>query len=164
MEAVAVAFSMASQEDAVQDGLDEEGARALLAGFRSELYRCLARRRDALFEARDAVLCRPGRVHMLAKLSLEPECRRGHGALYDAVNAGRVQVARLRRALAGRPLPAWDDGRIRLAVDVSNWLRPLEPGHTSWTLPLDAVLFRSKTEFGWLPAGFPRVRRRVRIR
>ena len=61
---------------------------------------------------------------MLAELSLEPECRRGHGAVYDALNAGRVQVARLRRALAGVPLPAWDDGRIRLAVDVSNWLRP----------------------------------------
>ena len=27
-------------------------------------------------------------------------------------------------ALAGLPLPAWDDRRIRLAVDVSNWLRP----------------------------------------
>ena len=96
----------------------------MLAAFRGELYRCFARRRDALFELCDAVLCRPDRVHMLAELSLEPECRRGHGAVYDAVNAGRVQVARLRRALAGLPLPAWDDGRIRLAADVSNWLRP----------------------------------------
>jgi len=145
----------------------------MLARFRGELYRCFARRGDALFELCDAVLCRPERVHMLAELSLEPECRRGHGAVYDAVNAGRVQVARLRRALAGLPLPAWDDGRIRLAADVSNWLRPgaatsaerlfchcyargkgnaqmipgwpysgiaaLEPGRTSWTLPLDAV-------------------------
>ena len=42
---------------------------------------------------------------MLAELSLEPECRRGHGAVYDAVYAGRVQVARLRRALAAA-LPA----------------------------------------------------------
>ena len=172
-EAVAVAFSMAWAEDAVQDGPDEERARRMLAGFRGELYRCFARRRDALFEACDAVLCRPERVHMLAELSLEPEYRRGHGALYDAVNAGRVRVARLRRALAALPLPAWDDGRIRLAADVSNWLRPdasasperlfchcyargkgnaqmipgwpyslvaaLEPGRTSWTLPLDAV-------------------------
>ena len=93
--------------------------------------------------------------------------------MYDAVNAGRVRIARLRQALAGLPLPCWDDGRIRLAVDVSNWLRPdavtsperlfchcyargkgnaqmipgwpyslvaaLEPGRTSWVLPLDAV-------------------------
>ena len=168
-----MAFSMAWPEDAVQDGAGDEQARGMLAGFRGELYRCLARRGDALFELCDAVLCRPERVHMLAELSLEPECRRGHGAVYDAVNAGRVQVARLRRALAGLPLPRWDDGRIRLAADVSNWLRPdaatsperlfchcyargkgnaqmipgwpysviaaLEPGRTSWTLPLDAV-------------------------
>jgi len=93
--------------------------------------------------------------------------------VYDAVNAGQVHIARLRRALAALPLPRWDDGRIRLAADVSNWLRPdaatcpdrlfchcyargkgnaqmipgwpysfvaaLEPGRTSWTLPLDAV-------------------------
>ena len=26
--------------------------------------------------------------------------------------------------LAALPFPAWADGRIRLAVDVSNWLRP----------------------------------------
>jgi hypothetical protein len=44
--------------------------------------------------------------------------------LYDGLNAGRAQFARLRRAVAGLPLPAWPDGRIRLAVDVSNWLRP----------------------------------------
>jgi hypothetical protein len=33
-------------------------------------------------------------------------------------------VARLRLALAGLPLPAWPDGRIRLGVDVSPGLRP----------------------------------------
>ena len=168
-----MAFSMPWLEDAVQDVPGGEQDRGVLAGFRGDLYRCLARRADALFELGDAVLCRPERVHMLAELSLEPECRRGHGAVYDAVNCGQVQVARLRRALAALPLPAWDDGRIRLAVDVSNWLRPdaeaspgrlfchcyargkgnaqmipgwpysfvaaLQPGRTSWTLPLDAV-------------------------
>jgi hypothetical protein len=122
--AVAVAFSMAWPQDAVQGGLDAEQARGVLAGFRGELYWCLGKRRDALFELADAVLCKQDRVHMLAELSLEPECRRGHGGVYDAVNAGQVRIARLRRALAGLPLPAWDDGRIRLAADVSNWLRP----------------------------------------
>jgi hypothetical protein len=61
---------------------------------------------------------------VLAALSLEPEHRRGHGAAYDAVNAGRIDIARLRWSLAALPLSAWPDGRIRLAVDVSNWLRP----------------------------------------
>ena len=173
-KAVAVAFSMPWLEDAVQEGPGgEDRARGMLTAFRSELYRCFARYADALFEVADAVTCRQDRVHMLAELSLEPECRRGHGAVYDALNCGEVRFARLRRALAVLPLPAWDDGRIRLAVDVSNWLRPdaetsperlfchcyargrgnaqmipgwpyslvaaLEPGRTSWTLPLDAV-------------------------
>jgi hypothetical protein len=101
----------------------DEGRRAL-AGFRGELYRCLTRRPDALFELADSVLCEDRRVSDLARLSLVPEFRRGHGALYDALNAGRVEVARLRVAVAALPLPAWPDGRIRLAADVSNWLRP----------------------------------------
>jgi hypothetical protein len=115
---------MAWLADAVEDGPGEDRAHGLLAGFRGELYRCLGKRRDALFELADAVLCGQGRVLMLAELSLEPECRRGYGAVYDALNCGQVQIGRLRRALAGLPLPAWDDGRIRLAADVSNWLRP----------------------------------------
>ena len=60
----------------------------------------------------------------LVGLSLAPEHRRGHGALYDGVNRGRIDFARLRRTLAGLPLPRAADGRIMLAVDVSNWLRP----------------------------------------
>ena len=105
-------------------GDQADQARERLAGFRRELYRCFAARADALSELCDAVLCKQDRVHMLAELSLEPGHQRGHGALYDALNCGKVQAARLRWALAGVPLPAWDDGRIRLTVDVSNWLRP----------------------------------------
>jgi DDE superfamily endonuclease len=129
-QAVAVAFSMAWKLAGVEDrsleagGQDNAAARDRLAAFCGELYRCLTRRGDVLFELADAVLCGQGRVQMLAELSLEPEHQRGHGALYDALNCGSVQIARLRWALAAAPLPRWDDGRIRLAVDVSNWLRP----------------------------------------
>ena len=97
---------------------------AVLAGFRRELYSCLEARADALFELCDAVLCGGGRAPDLARLSLAPEFRRGHGALYDALNCGRAEIGRLRMAVAGLPLPAWPDGGIRLAVDVSGWLRP----------------------------------------
>ena len=117
-------FSMAWLGPDGEDADGADGARGVLAAFRGELYRCFTRRADALFEVADAALCKQDRVHMLAELSLEPECRRGHGGVFDAVSAGRVQVARLRVALAGLPLPAWDDRRIRLAVDVSTWLRP----------------------------------------
>lgn len=41
----------------------------------------------------------------LIGLSLAPEHRRGHGGLYDAINNGRVDLKRLRTALAGLPLP-----------------------------------------------------------
>ncbi len=125
-----MAFRMAWQRAEVQDrGPDGSeggpaGALGRLAVFRRELYRCLTRRADALFELAGAVLCGAGPVRVLAALSLEPEYRRGHGAAYDAVNAGRADIGRLRWSLACLPLPAWADGRIRLAADVSNWLRP----------------------------------------
>lgn len=100
------------------------GPAATLAGFRRDFYRCLTRRADALFELADAVLCTDGPVTSLVELSLTAEHRRGHGALYDAVNAGAVDAAGLGSALAGLPLPRAADGRIVLAVDVSHWLRP----------------------------------------
>ena len=46
---------------------------------------------------------------------------------HDGLNQGRIEVGRLRRALAGLALPRWADGRIVLAVDVSPWLRPDAP-------------------------------------
>ena len=119
-----MAFSMAWLEAGVESPASGDQARSVLAAFRGELYRCLTARADALFELADAVLCADGPVRVLAALSLEPEHRRGHGAAYDAVNAGRVDIGRLRWSLAALPLPAWPDGRIRLAADVSNWLRP----------------------------------------
>jgi hypothetical protein len=94
-----------------------------LARFRRQFYDCLTARADALFELTDAVLCADGPVSSLVDLTLTPEHRRGHGALYDGLNRGRVDVARLRVDLAGLPLPRTDDGRIVLAVDVSPWLR-----------------------------------------
>src|SRR6267378_4715376 len=94
-QAVAVAFSIAWPGSDVEPRAEDDGqARDRLAAFRGALYRCFTARADALFE------------------------------LADAVNCGRVEIGRLRRALACLPLPRWPDGRIRLAVDVSNWLRP----------------------------------------
>ncbi|MYQ89848.1 MULTISPECIES: NF041680 family putative transposase [unclassified Streptomyces] len=100
-----------------------------LPRFRGEFYSCLTRRADALFELADAVLCSDGPVRSLVELSLVGEHRRGHGGLYDALSAGRVDVARLRRALATVPLPRASDGRLVLAADLTCWLRP--SAHTS---------------------------------
>jgi CobQ-like glutamine amidotransferase family enzyme len=57
-------------------------------------------------------------------LSLAPEHQRGHGALYDGINHGRVDLARLRNLVAAQRLRRTADDRIVLAVDVSPWLRP----------------------------------------
>ena len=120
-----MAFSIAWRGGEVERGAGDAGrARGRLAGFRGELHRCLTARADELFELCDAVLCCDGPVRVLAGLSLVPGHRRGHGAVYDALNAGVVDIGRLRWAVGAVPLPAWPDGRIRLAVDVCCWLRP----------------------------------------
>src|SRR5438477_4566137 len=98
--------------------------RAVLSRFRRDFHACLMARADDLSELADAVLCADGPVRDLAGLSLAPEHRRGHGALYDAVSHGRVDIGRLRRPLAGLALPRAAAGRLVLAADVTNWLRP----------------------------------------
>jgi DDE superfamily endonuclease len=73
------------------------------------------------------VLCSDGPATSLVELTLTAEHRRGHGAMYDAVNPGWLEPRRLRRLLASTPLSRAADGRIVLAVDVSDWLRPDVP-------------------------------------
>jgi hypothetical protein len=113
---------------AVMDSLLEHApdveSLALLSRFRLDFHACLTARSDELFELADAVLCADGPVRTLAGLSLAPEHRRGPGALYDAVNHGRLAIGRLRWSLAALPLPRASGGRLMLAADVSNWLRP----------------------------------------
>jgi DDE superfamily endonuclease len=101
---------------AVMDSLPEDagaGPVAVLSRFRRDFHACLTARADELSELADAVLCADGPVRTLAGLSLAPEHRRGRGALYDAVNHGRIDIVRLRRSLAGLPLPQAADGRAR---------------------------------------------------
>lgn len=44
--------------------------------------------------------------------------------MYAAPRRGDIEPERLRRVLASSTIPKSRDGRITLAVDVSNWLRP----------------------------------------
>ncbi|MFD5919602.1 NF041680 family putative transposase [Kitasatospora sp. NPDC058201] len=105
-----------------QGWVDEPFAAA--SHFREDFYGCLTARRDELFELTDALLCADGPVTSPVELTLVAEHRRGHGALYDALNHGSLDVVRLRSTLAALPQPKSADGRLVLAVDVSNWLRP----------------------------------------
>ncbi|MBN9096658.1 MAG: hypothetical protein J0I49_00850 [Pseudonocardia sp.] len=47
--------------------------------------------------------------------------------MYDALSRSRVEPERIRRTLASLPLPRATDGRMVLAVDVSQWLRSDAP-------------------------------------
>ncbi|MFD8033240.1 NF041680 family putative transposase [Streptomyces sp. NPDC059717] len=105
-------------------GVARRQAVAELSSFRMELYAAMPRRADALFELTDAVLCAGGPVVSLPELSLETVHRRGHGAMYDALAQGRLDVSRLRLALAGLTLPRGTDGQISIALDVTAWPRP----------------------------------------
>lgn len=96
--------------------------------FRQGYYQSLTCRADTLFELTDALLCTQGKVTDLAHLSLEPEHHRGYGALYDAINHGRINLDGLTSRIGAVPVAKipGPEGRsqIVLAVDVSNWLRP----------------------------------------
>lgn len=70
------------------------------------------------------MLCAAGPARSPMGLSHVPEHRRRYGALYDGLNQGRVNEKMLWAALLAAPLPRDGTGRIVLAVDVSNWLRP----------------------------------------
>lgn len=105
-------------------GEEMTACRERLAAFRREWYASVTRWSDSLFELADAVLCTPGPVTSLPELSLVAVHRRGHGSTYAALADGRMEVDRLRRALAGLPLPRGSSGQIRLAVDVTPWPRP----------------------------------------
>jgi DDE superfamily endonuclease len=110
--------------DSLQDVAARVEALAGLSRFRRELYECLTLRADALFELMDAVLCTTGPVTSLPELSLSGVHRRGHGAMYDALAQGHINVSRLRIALAGLRLPRGADGQLSIALDVTAWPRP----------------------------------------
>jgi hypothetical protein len=93
----------------IADAVARWRALERLREFRSRLYDCLARRADALFELTDAVLCADHAVTSLVALCLEPEFTRGHGSLYDALSAGRIDDEKLFSLLAAQ-LPQAVDG------------------------------------------------------
>ena len=90
-----------------------------LRAFRQHVYTVFGCRRDALFEALDAVLSAPT-IETPAHLSLAASCRRGWGSLYDALNAGTMDLTRLERLVASYPL---EPRTTWFAVDSSGWPR-----------------------------------------
>jgi hypothetical protein len=94
---------------------DWEGLRA----FRQQVYALCGLRRDALFEALDAILS-ASTLETPAHLSLAPTCHRRWGSLYDALNAGTMDIPRREQLGASyylEPQTTW------YAVDASVWPR-----------------------------------------
>jgi hypothetical protein len=115
--AVAVMDSL-TLADAVDQSLITVGLQRL-RDFREELYRCLGRRRDALFELVDGLLAAEA-MPSLPHLSLVPTHRRGWGSVYAALAAGEVDVQRLAAVLTGY---RGGEGTAAFAVDASTWAR-----------------------------------------
>jgi hypothetical protein len=135
-----------------------------LQAFRSELYDCCTRHRDALFELVDALLTADS-IPSLAYLSLEPIHRRGWGSTYAALATGQVDAEALRTLLARQQLAG---GQPIYAVDVSTWPRcdaEASPERASTTTRRGTLLvsqlspggrFSGSLSWGWpLTAGPP---------
>jgi hypothetical protein len=117
---------MAWIEAAVEPGAGtgQDQALARLVSFRRELHGCFTRRADALFELADAVLCADGPVRSPAELSVEPEFRRGHGSVYDALAGGQIDMDRLRRLQVAAMPPAAAGDPLMFGIDVTPLPRP----------------------------------------
>ncbi len=91
----------------------------VLQAFRRSVYTTFGRRADALFEIIDAVMRAPV-IESLAHLSLASSFQRKWGSVYDALNAGTIDLTKLEQVEASYPLENETDW---YAVDVSVWPR-----------------------------------------
>ena len=100
---------------------EEPAALEPLRRFRADLYGCLTRRADALFELADTLVA--GQAVATAPpphLSLEPAFRRGWGSTYGALRRGRIVEEAVRDLLAAWRPAGWP---AVFAVDASSWAR-----------------------------------------
>jgi DDE superfamily endonuclease len=128
----------------------EDEALCELSRFRAGLHACFTRRGDALFELADAMLCAQGPVRSPVELSLEPEFRRRHGSVYDALAKGRISSDRLRHLLADLAASARTGEPLMFAIDTTPLARP----DAQYAGELTMVQVRGKGGDRWLP-GWP---------
>ncbi|MEU7827742.1 transposase [Nonomuraea sp. NPDC049129] len=149
--------SRPANEDRFRASIRRALALGWLTAFRRRLYEALTSRADALFELIDAIVCADQPVTSLVQLSLEPEFRRGHGALYDALAAGNINADALTDLLveflpvAGpprRPRPGRDEIAVEERADQDSELLALADALA--VLPADQA--RATTE-ACLPRG-----------
>lgn len=94
-----------------------------LQAFRQEVYGCLERAADALFNTVDALLTET-QAHSFPELSLSPFFVRRWCSLYEAFEDGRIDQGRLRRVFVryvGQPAQG---ERLWLGIDATSIERP----------------------------------------
>jgi DDE superfamily endonuclease len=136
--------------NSLQDSPARVEALCGLSRFRAGLHACFTRRGDALFELADAMLCAQGPVRSPVELSLEPEFRRRHGSVYDALAQGRISSGRLRHLLAGLTAPGRAGEPLMFAIDTTPLARP----DAQYAGERTMVQVRGKGGDRWLP-GWP---------
>ncbi|GHO63235.1 hypothetical protein KSC_021270 [Ktedonobacter sp. SOSP1-52] len=97
--------------------------RNTLNDFRHKIYRCFGKARDALFNLVDA-LSSEAAAHSFPELSFSPFFERTWASLYEALEDGQIDAARLREVFVDfAPLPQAGEF-VFLGVDTSNLYRP----------------------------------------
>jgi DDE superfamily endonuclease len=139
--------------DSLQDAPVRVEASCGLSRFRTRLYACFTRRGDALFELADAMLCAQGPVRSPVELSLEPEFRRRHGSVYEALAKGRISSSGLRRLLVGLSAPARAGEPLMFGIDTTPHARP-DAQYADEPDERTMVQVRGKGGDRWLP-GWP---------
>lgn len=139
--------------DSLQDTPARVEALSGLSRFRAGLHACFTRRGDALFELADAMLCAQGPVRSPVELSLEPEFRRRHGSVYDALAHGQISSSRLRHLLIGLSAPARAGEPLMFAIDTTPHPRP-DAEYAEYADERTMVQVRGKGGDRWLP-GWP---------
>ncbi len=121
-----------------------------LQDFRHEVYGCLTRAADALFNTVDALLCET-QAHSFPELSLSPWFQRRWCSLYEAFEDGRIDQERLRRVFMRYLLQPVEEERVWLGIDASS-IERLE----SQTSPDRTVVYKPNllasskpSSYGW---------------
>ena len=94
-----------------------------LQAFRHGMYACFGHAKDALFNLVDA-LASEAAASSFPELSFSPFFERSWASLYEALEDGQIDTARLRQVFVDfAPLPAAGE-LVFVGVDTSNLYRP----------------------------------------
>jgi|SRR5437667_2814302 len=125
-----------------------------LRQFRHDIYQCLQRSQDALFDMIDALLTEP-QAQSFPELSLSPLFQRKWSSLYEGLQDGKIDEKMLQETFI-KYFPGPSKGkRLVLGVDVTNIERPFSPTSRDRTaipmhnIPHTAPRASTAITFGW---------------